>query len=301
MSNRVAIRAFLTSGGRVLREGDRIALQGEAPPALAQALCATILPVPDPAATLGVRELLRARAGRLYAIRSEAEAREAVAVLAAAPVLGFDVETEVNPEWRGPVEVRFTKAGDPAKRQPRGTAFALDPLRSKPRLVQLFARPADGCFVFDMRAVPWSVLAPVLTSSKLIAVNAIFDLKRVLQAGIVPRAAGDPLRLAALTHGLVRGVSLASLAKLVLRFDVPKEFARSDWGADTLSRAQWEYAALDAVLALDLYRELMIRLSDDERQVACLVEANLVPAARMELAGVPFDAAAHARMVSGWK
>src|SRR4051812_5944084 len=49
MSDRVAIRDFFASGGRVLRDGDRITLNGEAPPALAQALRATILPAPDPA------------------------------------------------------------------------------------------------------------------------------------------------------------------------------------------------------------------------------------------------------------
>ena len=90
-----------------------------------------------------VRELLAdAGAGVAY-ITSPDAARQAVAeIVAGAPdVIGLDIETEVLPAFRQPIPIKFNKDGNLAARQPRDGAagIALDPYRSKVRLVQAWA------------------------------------------------------------------------------------------------------------------------------------------------------------------
>jgi hypothetical protein len=53
----------------------------------------------------------------------------------------LDFETEVLPAFRQPIPIKFTKNGNLTARQPRDGAAgaALDPYRSKVRLVQAWA------------------------------------------------------------------------------------------------------------------------------------------------------------------
>lgn len=52
-------------------------------------------------------------------------------------------------------------------------------------------------------------------------------------------------------------LSLKALAGLLLNVRVSKRQRLSNWEADTLTRAQQEYAAIDAWIALRLFEELM--------------------------------------------
>ena len=82
---------------------------------------------------------------------------------------------------------RVQARGNPAARQPRDGAAgaALDPYRSKVRLVQAWAG-GQHCHVFDMRTVAWADIAP-LFDLPLAIFNAVFEVKRLIkEAGIAP-------------------------------------------------------------------------------------------------------------------
>ena len=87
----------------------------------------------------------------------------------------------------------------------------------------------------------------------------------------------------------------------MFRLTVPKLLAQSDCSAAELKPEQIDYAALDAVLALDLYTLLMLHLSPKQHRVRALIESVIVATARMELAGMPFDAECHGSMIAEWK
>ena len=102
-------------------------------------------------------------------------------------MIGLDVETEVLPAFHQPIPVAFNKDGNLAARQPRDGAAgaALDPYRSKVRLVQAWAG-GQCCHIFDMRTLAWADIAP-LFDLPLAIFNAVFEVKRLIkEAGIAP-------------------------------------------------------------------------------------------------------------------
>jgi hypothetical protein len=139
------------AGGFVARDGSRILING--PPALADALrphaeqlAQHVLPSVRADEAELVRSLLADADASIAYVTSPSAARQAVAeIRASAPdVIGLDFETEVLPPFRQPIPIKFTKDGNLAARQPRDGAAgaALDPYRSKVRLVQAWAGKA---------------------------------------------------------------------------------------------------------------------------------------------------------------
>jgi hypothetical protein len=173
-------------------------------------------------------------------ITAPAAARQAVAeIRASAPdVIGLDFETEALPAFRQPIPVKFTKGGNLAVRQPRDGAAgaALDPYRSKVRLVQAWAG-GEHAYVFDMRSVAWADIAS-LFELPLAIFNAVFEVKRLLhEAGIQPTGAlFDVMTSVWLTDG--RRPSLGEAVAINYGLAIPKELGASDWAADTLTPEQ---------------------------------------------------------------
>ena len=108
----------------------------EGPPALTKAifpehLAPYVVPSVGAAEAKLVRELLADAGAAVAYVTDPAMARQAVeGIVAAAPdVIGLDFETEVLPEFRAPIPVKFNKDGNLAIRQPRDGAAgaALDP------------------------------------------------------------------------------------------------------------------------------------------------------------------------------
>ena len=197
---RKQVRNLLAAGGQISCEGTTVMIDG--PPEVAAPLRAetdqlatAIVPsvTPDDAAL--VRSLLEEAGASIVYITDPAAARNAVADIRASQpeVIGLDVETEVLPIFRQPRPVAFNKDGNPAARQPRDGAAgaALDPYRSKVRLVQAWAG-GQHCHVFDMRTVAWADIAP-LFDLPLAIFNAVFEVKRLDQGRQVsrPRAASS--------------------------------------------------------------------------------------------------------------
>jgi DNA polymerase I len=131
--------------------------------------------------------------------------------------------------------------------------------------------------------------------------NAVFEVKRLIhEAGIVPAGRIFDVMTA---HWLTDGQrpSLAEAALLNYQISIPKNLGASDWSVDVLTPEQLEYAALDAVLCRQLWLTQQTELFDDiDKQCQELADAVVPAVARMELAGMPIDVAAHRKQVAQW-
>jgi DNA polymerase I-like protein with 3'-5' exonuclease and polymerase domains len=208
----------------------------------------------------------------------------------------------VLPAFRQPIPVVFNKDGNPAARQPRDGAAgaALDPYRSKVRLVQVWAG-GQHCYIFDMRTVAWADIAP-LFDLPLAIFNAVFEVKRLIhEAGIEPT--GDIFDVMT-AHWLTDGQRppLGEAIAINYGITIPKALGTSDWSADVLAPEQLEYAALDAVLCRLLWLTQQTELFDDiDKKCQKLADAVVPAIARMELHGMPIDIAAHRVQVAQWE
>ena len=250
-----------------------------------------------------VRSLLSDAGASVTYITSPVAARAAVAEICTGTpdVIGLDFETEVLPAYRQPIPIKFAKNGNLTARQPRDGAAgaALDPYRSKVRLVQAWAGGA-ACYVFDMRSVAWADIAP-LFELPLAIFNAVFEVKRMIhEANIEPTGRiYDVMTAVWLTDG--RRPSLAEAVTINYGLKIPKDLGASDWSADILSPEQLEYAALDAVLCRLLWNTQQNELFDDiDRQCQQVADAVIPAIARMELHGMPLDVAAHRTQIAQW-
>lgn len=299
---------LLAAGGRVARDGSRMLIDG--PPTLtdglrehAKELAQHVVPLVSAEEAELVRSLLADAGASIASITLPSEARRTVAEICASDpdVVGLDFETEVLPAFRQPIPIKFNKDGNLAARQPRDGAAgaALDPYRSKVRLVQAWAS-GQHCYVFDMRSVAWADIAP-LFELPLAIFNAVFEVKRLIrEAKIEPTGCiYDVMTAVWLTDG--RRPSLAEAVTINYGLDIPKELGASDWSSDTLKPEQLEYAALDAVLCRLLWKTQQNELFDDvDRQCQQVVDAVIPAIARMELHGMPIDLATHRAQIAHW-
>ena len=87
----------------------------------------------------------------------------------------------------------------------------------------------------------------------------------------------------------------------MLNVDVPKDGQTADWGLTHLDPALVDYAALDAVLSYQLLKVSMQKMGTGEKRAAKIACACNHAVARLELAGLPFDAEAHKAVVPQWE
>jgi hypothetical protein len=174
MHLRKPLQALIAAGGSVARDGNRLLIDGPSAPADAvRAYTEELVQYVVPSISTEEAELVRslladAGAGVAY-ITSPDAARQAVAeiVTGVPDVIGLDFETEVLPAFQQPIPIKINKNGNIAVRQPRDGAagVALDPYRSKVRLVQAWAG-GEHVYVFDMRSVAWADIAPPFSTRR---------------------------------------------------------------------------------------------------------------------------------------
>jgi DNA polymerase-1 len=216
--------------------------------------------------------------------------------------LGFDIETAALPgeEERPPVHMRL-RDGLPAANQPtfKGKA-ALDPHRSRIRLLQLYGG-GKRCMVLDPSQVPIDAIGSAFRSCTLVIHNAGFELLFLKQAGIDLSRFEDTMQAAGLLLGVHRR-SLEDTASAYLGIEVPKALQRSDWSAPVLSDGQIAYAALDAVLAFRLWCKMRPELEEKGRGGAYTLQRDVTPATvRMIARGIALGLGAHQRQVAKWE
>jgi DNA polymerase I len=307
---RKPLRELLAAGGCVSRDGNHVLVNGpeaaaEIVRAQTEELARYVVPSVGTDEAELVRSLLADAGASVAYITAPDAARQAVAdIIANDPdVVGLDFETEALSEFRRPIPIKFNKDGNIAVRQPRDGAAgaALDPYRSKVRLVQAWAG-GEHCYVFDMRSsVAWADIAP-LFALPLAIFNAVFEVKRLIhEAQVEPTGhLYDVMTAVWLTDG--RRPSLAEAVTINYGFTIPKELGASDWSADTLTTEQLEYAALDAVLCRLLWNTQQNEVFDDiDKQCQEVVDAVTPAIARMELHGMPVDVVAHRAQIARWQ
>src|SRR5262249_60104639 len=103
---------------------------------------------------------------------------------------------------------------------------------------------------------------------------ARFDEGVLRGAGFDVAGLVDTLRLARRTLRL-RSFSLASVSEHLFGLPMDKSYQQSDWRRRPLSRAQLDYAALDASIALRVYQELSAKLEKGGQLEAGLTSAKV--------------------------
>jgi DNA polymerase-1 len=229
--------------------------------------------------------------------------------------LGIDVETAPLPGFGKPRQaVRLNADGGVSAVQPTKKddtdRTALDPHRADIATLQLYAG-GNACFVFRGAAMRMVATSHWLRRQRLIAHNATFELS-FLQRYPMARTyaqAGGQLHCTMQAAGLLTGLSfgggggrsLATAAQNFLGIDVPKGLQTSDWGARALSPGQLAYAAMDAVVAWRLWPILHEQLQEKDRIAAYELQRGAIPAVvAMELRGLGFDPAEHAKQTAVW-
>ena len=165
--------------------------------------------------------------------------------------------------------------------------------------------------MIDLHHVPLSSLPRELWNARLVFHNATFDTKHLLHSGAPLKA--DKLLCSMLVAGFVargdpsnsregnRRPSLAIAAQELLDVDVPKEGQTADWDASSLDQALVNYAALDAVLAYQILKVGVARMGNSEHRAVDIACACIHAVARLELAGLPFDAEIHRTTIRAWE
>lgn len=182
-------------------------------------------------------------------ITNNDEAREAVEGLSLETVIGLDTETY----WKQSAN------------------------RSHVSLVQIAPR-VGVVLVFDVLSVEIEILRPLIESKgvEMAAHNARFDEGMLIGAGLRPEAFVDTLRLARSALRLP-SYSLAGVCAHLFGIELDKSFQKSNWRRRPLTRAQLEYAAMDAYITLRVYDELQRILTEQGKLELALRAATLTP------------------------
>lgn len=149
--------------------------------------------------------------------------------------------------------------------------------RSHVSLLQI--APRDGVvLVFDLLTIEVELFRPLIESPdvRMTAHNARFDEGMLIGAGLRPAAFVDTLRLARAALRLP-SYSLAGVVAHLFGIELDKSYQKSNWKRRPLSRAQLEYAALDAYITLRVYDELQRILTEQGKFETALRVATLSP------------------------
>ncbi|HEX8843521.1 MAG TPA: HRDC domain-containing protein [Pyrinomonadaceae bacterium] len=149
--------------------------------------------------------------------------------------------------------------------------------RSHVSLVQIAAREGD-VLVFDLFAIDVELLRPLIESPAvtMAAHNARFDEGMLIGAGFRPAAFVDTLRLARSALRLP-SYSLAGVTAHLFGIELDKSFQKSNWKRRPLTRAQLQYAAMDAYITLRVYDQLQRLLTEQGKLELAMRAATLAP------------------------
>jgi ribonuclease D len=176
--------------------------------------------------------------------------------------------------------------------------MGLVPGRDRLCLVQLSAGDGDAHLVQILPGTPAPNLAALLGDPARLKLFHFgrFDIAALLNALGVLTA---PVYCTKIASRLVRTYTdrhgLRDLVRELLDIDISKQQQSSDWGAETLTAAQLDYAAADVLYLHRLRDALDARLAREGRAELAQACFDFLPArARLDLAGWPeIDIFAH--------
>jgi len=123
-------------------------------------------------------------------------------------------------------------------------------------------------------------------SITMAAHNARFDEGMLIGAGLKPASFVDTLRLARSALRLP-SYSLAGVTAHLFGIELDKSFQKSNWRRRPLTRAQLEYAAMDAFITLRVHDELKRILTEQGKLEMALRQATLAPSSDETRAAAP--------------
>jgi DNA polymerase-1 len=170
----------------------------------------------------------------------------------------------------------------------------LDPLTDEIRLIQIatFNHPVVIINLSTITTINRKIIKKLLSNATMkILHNGKFDWQFLNQAGfqLSGRFFDTQLAYKVLTTGLQSSSSLKAITRKLLHIQIDKTQQFSDW-SKPLTKAQLEYAALDAALLLELYPILVRKLKQAKLLKIAQLEFKCMPAvAQMELNGMLFD------------
>lgn len=146
-------------------------------------------------------------------------------------------------------------------------------------LVQIAPLVGD-VIVFDAYVLGVEPLRSLIESPevRMAAHNARFDAGVLRAAGLDPRSLFDTLQMSRMALALASH-SLASVVEHLFGLALDKSLQRSNWRRRPLTRAQVEYAALDAKLSLRVFLELSKVFEGEGKLESALRAAEVGPAA----------------------
>jgi ribonuclease D len=169
--------------------------------------------------------------------------------------------------------------------------MGLVPGRDRLCLVQLSAGDGDAHLVQILPGVPSPALAALLGDPARLKLFHFgrFDIAALLD-GLGVLAA--PVYCTKIASRLVRTYTdrhgLKDLVRELLDVDISKQQQTSDWGADSLTPAQLDYAAADVLYLHRLRETLDVRLAREGRSELAQACFDFLPTrARLDLAGWP--------------
>ena len=322
------LKAVKRSRAELFAVGGRLALRGEFDPALRNelerhrtALEGMVgterlggITAGTAAATAAILAKFGTKTRLLTTIPVAAAAiRQLLAATGRDGVIGADIETTPLASFNSPrPPFIITTEGTISSKQPAWkNDAALDPYRAEVRVLSLWNPRGGDVLVIDLRQVPISALPKALWNARLVFHNATFDAKHLLHSGAPLQA--DKLLCSLLFAGFVgrgqpfsnregdRRPSLAVAAKELLGVDIPKEGQIADWDRTNLNRALVDYAGLDAVLTYQILKTAVQKMGSGEHRAVDIACACIHAVARLELAGLPFDAEVHRATTRGWE
>lgn len=194
--------------------------------------------------------------------------------------------------------VRYHRGDLPADYRP-GSAIAVDtetlglnPLRDRLCVVQISRGDGDAEIVQILRDAPRpEVLARVLGDPDVVKIfhYARFDLAVLFHAlGVMATPVYCTKIASKLTRTYTDRHGLKDLCRELIGVELSKQQQSSDWGADTLSQAQLDYAASDVLHLHALRDALDLRLSREGRTDLAQASFAFLPTrAKLDLAGWP--------------
>ena len=206
------------------------------------------------------------------------KAEAAIHQLSKAPLLGFDIETSKT--------VDHPQAG-------------LNPKLSRIRLVQLF----DGCriYLFDCHkigAVDW---IRALSTCHLIAHNATFEAQHFYHNGTSFTTLDCTMLMGRVF--LNKNLSLKDAAYEAFGLDMDKSLQVSHWSREDLLPEQYLYAALDAVVAYQLYGKYQDWFKTHPNYLGTyhFLKALIYPLVHQQAQGIKVDTVEHQAIINQWQ
>ena len=177
---------------------------------------------------------------------------------------------------------------------------AIDPLRGRVRLIQVWPMGGTTVFIFDMTTLSADAVAGLWQLKGLVAHNAMFELRYI---DLHYQRPAPQIRCSMAAAGLSSGKNFTSLANLALSelgLIVPKTMQVSDWSVPGLTDEQLAYAAIDAVLAPRLFVPAMLAVPRADPLMNAIMRA-MPCLAWMINTGVQIDADRHNKLRTEWQ